>query len=249
MTAQRSVEALRQTILDNKIDVVMIDPFVASHRVTESDNNAIELVAKQWTRLADETNCAVDLAHHVRKTGGAEITSEDALGASALLNAVRASRVLNTMSKEEAKSAGIDAPRTYFKIGDGKMNLAPPAEYAKWHHLESVDLGNAPVNDPFDTEGDNVGVVTQWEWPDPLDGYSERDLEKIFAAVRNGEWRADPQANDWVGKAVGKAVGWQAGRQRERQAADQGADQSVAGERSAGEGKAAGQAARREGLH
>ena len=45
-----------QTISDNQIDVVQIDPFISSHRVTENDNNAIDLVAKTWTGIADVTN-------------------------------------------------------------------------------------------------------------------------------------------------------------------------------------------------
>ena len=50
----------------------------------ENDNNAIDVVAKTWTGIADATNTAIDLAHHSRKTGGAEVTVEDGRGAVAL---------------------------------------------------------------------------------------------------------------------------------------------------------------------
>ena len=75
------VEALVATIRANQIDVVMIDPFISSHQVPENDNNAIDAVAKTWTMIADVTNTAIDLAHHTRKTGGAEVTVEDGRGA------------------------------------------------------------------------------------------------------------------------------------------------------------------------
>ena len=42
--------------------------------------------------IADATNTAIDLAHHSRKTGGAEVTMEDGRGAVVLLNAVRSAR-------------------------------------------------------------------------------------------------------------------------------------------------------------
>jgi AAA domain/Bifunctional DNA primase/polymerase, N-terminal len=199
------VEALHETIIDNKIDVVQIDPFISSHRVTENDNNAIDLVAKTWTRLADITDSAIDLAHHIRKTGGAEATVEDGRGASALLNASRSSRVLNTMSEEEADKAGVTARRAFFKVGDGRINLAPPSDTADWYFMKSVNLGNGPPNDPL--SGDNVGVVTRWAWPDPLDGVTGKDFEKVAAAIRGGKWRENVQAKDWVGHAVAKALG------------------------------------------
>jgi RecA-family ATPase len=151
------VEAVTKTLLDNKIDVLVIDPFVASHRV--NDNNAIELVAKTWAQVADVTNCAVELIHHVRKTGGAEVTVEDGRGASALLSAARSARVLNGMTKEEAGKAGIEAKRHrfFFRVDNGKANLAPP-EATAWFNLASESLAN----------GDRVGVVTNWKCARPV---------------------------------------------------------------------------------
>jgi len=74
-----------------------IDPFISSHRVMENDNSAIDAVAKTWTGIAHATNTAIDLAHHSRKTGGAEVTMEDGRGAVVLLNAVRSARVLSAI--------------------------------------------------------------------------------------------------------------------------------------------------------
>ena len=55
------VDAVIKTIQDEGIDAAIIDPFVSSHRVTENDNNAIELVVKKWAHIADVTNCAMNL--------------------------------------------------------------------------------------------------------------------------------------------------------------------------------------------
>ena len=201
------VEALIQTIKDDKIDVVMIDPFISSHNVMENDNNAIDAVAKAWTGIADVTNTAIDLGHHTRKTGGAEVTVEDGRGAVALLNAVRPARVLNTMTEDEAAKAGItDGRKRYFRITDGKNNNSLPTDKLEWYRSASVDLGNK--EDPKDLlgRGDDMGVVTKWEWPNPLDGVTGADFDKAAAAIRGGKWRKDTQAKDWVGKAVAKAL-------------------------------------------
>ena len=69
-------------------------------------------MAKTWTGIADVTNTAIDLAHHTRKTGGAEVTVEDGRGAVALLNAVRSARVLNMMTEDEAAKAGVTTAAT-----------------------------------------------------------------------------------------------------------------------------------------
>jgi hypothetical protein len=198
--------ALIDTIIANDIDVVQIDPFIASHRVTENDNNAIDMVAKEWTRIADVTGTAIDLVHHSRKVGNNEVTVEDGRGASALLAAVRAARTLNPMSQAEGKKAGVTARRTYFKVDEGgKANLAPAPEAASWYHLESISLGNG--SQIYPDGGDHVGVVVPWKWPDHLAGVTDEDFAKVFEAIRFGKWRENSQAIAWVGNAVAQALG------------------------------------------
>jgi hypothetical protein len=45
------VKAVIETITDNKIDVLIVDPFVTCHRVHENDNAAIGRVAKAWAHI------------------------------------------------------------------------------------------------------------------------------------------------------------------------------------------------------
>ena len=73
------VDALIAQLNERKLDVLIIDPFVSCHRVTENDNNAIDAVTKAWARVADAANCAVELVHRVRK-GEQEVTVESARG-------------------------------------------------------------------------------------------------------------------------------------------------------------------------
>ncbi len=193
-----NVEAIIETIRDLRLDVVIIDPFVSSHRVTENDNNAIDLVAKRWGKIADVTNTAIELVHHTRKTNGAETTVEDGRGAVSLLNAARSARVLNAMTKDERERAAVKPTEAYFRVENGKSNLAPPSEGAEWFHIANMDLGNGDDFEP----SDRVGAVHAWKWPDPFDGVSANDLYAVQKAIDGGRWRENPQAKDWAGKAV-----------------------------------------------
>jgi RecA-family ATPase len=58
---------------------------VSSHKVPENDNGSVDMVLKEWGRVADQANCAVLLVHHVRK-GDQEVTTQlaDAPGAARL---------------------------------------------------------------------------------------------------------------------------------------------------------------------
>lgn len=162
---------------------------------------AIDRVAKAWGKIAEETGCAIELVHHVRKNGGHEVSVENSRGAVALLAAARSARVLNPMSEIEAGKAAVDNRRQYFRADSGKANLAPLAK-AQWYHIVPVPLGNGSHG----RGGDVVGVVTSWRFPDPLENLSSDALEKVQQAVASGRWRRDIQAKDWVGHAIAEAL-------------------------------------------
>ena len=197
------VADLEATILENKIGVAILDPFVAAHRVSENDNGMIEQVAKALAGVADRTRAAVEVVHHVRKTGGAEVTVEDGRGASALLNAARCSRAINQMSQEEADKYGVENRRLYFHAYDGKANLAPPADRRDWFGLVTVDLGNETAARPTD----HVGVVGAWQPPDVLEKITVEHLHEVRRRVGDVEYRKDPQAKEWIGKLVAEVAG------------------------------------------
>lgn len=157
--------------------------------------------------LAETTGCAIELVHHTRKPGfnQSEYSVDDARGASTLMAAVRSARTLNVMTTNEAGKAGIaeERRRLYFRVDNGKANHAPPAEKSTWYHHVSVQLGNGE-NIPH--EGDSVGVVTAWEWPDFREDLTPEDVQAVQQAVAAGEWRENSQAKDWVGKAIAEAL-------------------------------------------
>lgn len=204
------VEALVAELIARKIDVLVVDPFVSSHGVTENDNTAIDAVVKTWASIAKRAGCAIVLVHHSKKLGNEKVTAESSRGASALVSAARVTLVLNRMDKDEAQRFGIVADaerRRLFTVQDDKANRAP-AEDAQWFRLASQNVENSTgQDDPFGEEGDSVGVVTRWFPPDAFEGVTVDDLYRVQQRVDVGQWRADVQAKDWVGKVVADVIG------------------------------------------
>lgn len=197
------VDAVMEAIRLNGIDCMIIDPFVSSHRVSENDNNAIDRVAKTWAKIADECNCSIELVHHVRKSNGGEVTVDDGRGASALLAASRSARVLNQMTDDEAAEAGVKPARAYFRMDNGKSNLAPPPDHSSWFKMIGVPLPNGY----FGFHGDNVGVVDRWRWPDHARSVTTDVVAKMQDAVAaNMACRLDPRAENWVGETVAQVM-------------------------------------------
>ncbi len=191
-------DALSHQIRTMGVDVLVVDPFVSCHRVDENDNGAIDMVAKAWAALANVCNCAVELVHHTRKTNGAEASTQDARGASALLGAARSGRVLNRMTDEMKANAGLrDDPATYFAVDRDKANLAPAGKRV-WRRMASYTLPN----------GDSVGVAEAWEFPDAFDGITTADLLQVQHALDGKQMRYSDQAGDeWAGCCVAEVLG------------------------------------------
>jgi len=201
------VEGIVSEINEKEIDVLIVDPFVTTHEVTENDNGAIARVAYQWSDIADRTGCAILLVHHARKTNGGEVTAEDSRGGIALVGAARIVRVLNPMTTAEAEEFGVspDDRLSHVRLGDGKANLSRRSERGNWFRLVSVPLGNGSGNMDF---GDEVAVATEWRPPSrsARATLSAEQIAAVKAEVAQGEHRLDMRSPIWVGNAVTVAL-------------------------------------------
>ena len=205
------VAAIVENIKRHGIGLVIVDPFVACHAVSENDNAKLEKVTRAWAQIANETNCAVELVHHFRKSNGAEPTADDVRGASAIVSAARSVRILSGMTQEQADQAGVKDRLLHFAVSFGKANLFPRSETLDWYRMVSVGLGNGAGR-----PGDEVGVVTPWKWPNALDGLHVADLRKVQDVVAAREWAENVQSRDWVGYAVASALGLNADDKRDK---------------------------------
>lgn len=191
------IEALVAELTANRIDVLIVDPFVSSHQVDENDNSKIDAIAKAWAEVATRAFCSIVLVHHAKKLEGKKVTSEASRGGSSLTSATRSTMVLNRMTEDEAKAFGIKESdrRRYFNVGDDKHNRSP-AGLVDWYFMDSVRLGNGGMEG-----GDSVGVATPWSPPSSGDMTPEQ-VRKLQVEVSRGSWREDTRSPSWAGHAV-----------------------------------------------
>ena len=200
------VAEITEVIREEKIDVAIFDPLVTLHNTSELLSATMDPVIREvFAAIANETNCAVELAHHTRKkaTGQDEYTAADARGSSGIVDAVRMMRVTNPMSKQEAEGFGIDEleRESYFRVTKGKTNMTRRGS-SKWYHFNNVTLPNGDAEK--DIPGDDVGVLSSWEPPSlevPITPDDRQWVRELVTA--NSFLREDQRSKDWVGKPLG----------------------------------------------
>jgi len=140
---KRTVRDIIKFCTDNNVEVVFMDPLVSLHDNNENDNTNMDAVVAILRRIAGTAGVGIYFAHHSRKGATAGTVDENARGASALVNAVRASYGLSGMTEEEAQKfqlSSADERSRLVRLDSGKRNYAPRAIDAEWFRLESVEL-------------------------------------------------------------------------------------------------------------
>jgi RecA-family ATPase len=171
------VQQISDAIGEKGLDLVIFDPLVTMHSVSEMDPGKMDAVIRLFAGIADEHNAAIELAHHVRKPApgsAGDYDVHDIRGVQAITDAVRAARILNRMNTKDAEAAGCDEAQRLlrFRVDRAKGNYSP-AQAATWRQLVSIEIAN----------GDAVGVVAPWEFP----GQGEPTPEKALADRRADE--------------------------------------------------------------
>jgi RecA-family ATPase len=168
------VRQISNAIGENQIDLAAFDPLVCLHSTSEADPVKMDAVIRIFAGIADEHDASIELNHHVRKPAAgieADIDLHDIRGAMAITDAVRAARVLNRMSRNDAENAGVDeiVRSAHFRVDRCKGNYSPP-QAAVWRRFINIPLPN----------GDDVGVVTPWDFP----SQGVQTPEKMAADIR-----------------------------------------------------------------
>ncbi len=193
----------------NKIDALVIDPFVSSHSLpNENDNAAVDLLMKEqgWGGIVQAADIGVEHVHHSRKVKGErEIGSADARGASAQNYGWRDGRVLNFMSDFHGDQFKIPQAERwrYFQVDSDTPRMSARQD-AQWRKLVSMDLGNTDEHG----RSDNVGVVTGWTPPVAVE-FAEDDernalVDRILAMIDSGEKITKRSGGDYTVKKLAK---------------------------------------------
>ncbi|MEW8525530.1 MAG: AAA family ATPase [Candidatus Thiodiazotropha endolucinida] len=163
------VEPLKEFITEQNIKALFLDPRISTHNSNENDNNKLDKVANIYKALARETEVAINIAHHTRKSGsenlghGSELIAGDAeagRGASSFKDAARGILTLARMSHKTAEHLGIDNSQQgrYFRMDQGKQNQDVLDKSVIWYYMESVLIPN----------GESVGVPVRKNMAPPV---------------------------------------------------------------------------------
>jgi RecA-family ATPase len=198
------IDHMIEKIKANDICFVSIDPWVGANDIQENDNGAMNEAVSKARLIADKTDCGICLVHHIRKSNGEEVTVDHIRGASALIGAARAARVINRVTEEEAMRLGVkpEEARGIFRVDNAKANLTLPALKATYRQMQTVTLGN----------GENVGACAPFAMPDLFDGVSTKDVMRVQQAVGRAAadglpMRQSMQAKGWAGHQIGDLLG------------------------------------------
>lgn len=137
-------------IKDHGIELIVIDPFVSSHRSSENDNSKIDDVVQIYKSIAAITGCAIVLVHHTRKGSGDEApTIEASRGGKALSDGCRVGEIILPLPQADKKLFGLsdDEARDIVRMDSVKANYSRKGA-GIYFKLESVKLPN----------GDWIGV-------------------------------------------------------------------------------------------
>ena len=203
ITNDDMLAAMIRVVKQNNIGAIILDPFVSAHLVNENNNGSIQAVVAMLRKLARDTNSSVQLVHHIRKGNGDDATIDSVRGAGSLIGAARAARVINRITPDDAIALGVDEHEALgiFRVDDGKANLAPPSDKAVYRRMQSVEIAN----------GEHIGVATEFKLPDLFDGVTTKNLYNVQRTIGKAEeadhaYRANAQADNWVGKAVAEEL-------------------------------------------
>jgi hypothetical protein len=200
-------DVLIEQMKQRKIDVLVIDPFVTCHAVSENSNEQINVVVSAWRDVAHHANAAIELVHHANKAGSGD-SIKDGRGASAFADGIRGGRVLAPLSFEDGEKMGLtpeETSRITRVMNGAKPNMQPRGIHASYFKMVSVPLNNG--NDAY-PDGDEIGVATDWQPPDAFDGVKLDDLAKVQDAISTADHApaSNPNNSNWAGYIVAEVL-------------------------------------------
>jgi hypothetical protein len=149
------LEAMRETILRERIELLILDPFAELHTLNELDNGQMRMVTAAIRDLAEATGCAILLIAHTRKMERGDSQTylgdlEGLRGASSQGGVVRAGATLYTPPAKDEKVWQFDHPRAeYARLDFAKNNFGRKRIKPAWYHRIGVKIAN----------GEYVGVL------------------------------------------------------------------------------------------
>ena len=209
------VAVLKQIIVANKLDVLVLDPIAELHELEENDNVQMSKLMGMVRSVARETKTAILLLHHASKASvdaGKKSAATATRGAGAIVNSARVSMVLNEMTAKDAEDFGIPADERalYGELTRPKANMGPRTFGGDFVKVELVPFGNGDA----DNDEDVVAVSTAWK---PSPGSQVERVGDMVLAVQvlqslppqERRTKGASRADYAVAKALGLDLGYE----------------------------------------
>lgn len=216
VTATPMLEEIIQTIIERKIDIVIVDPFAETFAGDENSNSELKWAAVLWREVARRTNCSVLLVHHAKKYAQNMAGDMDASrGGGALAGVARVVSTMFSMTDEEFDTHEKEIKKQFKEKGDrsrfiryddAKATFSVMSPAARWFHKVSIGIGNGGDGFPED----EVGVLIPWSAPDPFSSIdvtvANHVLDEIAVGVRNDD--GEPTGNPYSPSNQGGSKRW-----------------------------------------
>lgn len=156
------VENLRKQVEELKLDVVILDPFVQMHYVTESSNDEISraMVAMRSVGSGNYP-AAIHIVHHNRKPAANNSHQagdlNSARGASSMGGEAHFFFTLTDMSDSDGEKMNIpeDDRSSFLRLDDAKRKMAP-VQGARWFQRYGEMM-------PYGLMGEEIGILIPYE--------------------------------------------------------------------------------------
>lgn len=206
------LERLIETIKQNDIGCIIVDPFAETFEGDENSNSEVKWAGILWREVARRTSTSVMLVHHTKKYAGGMAGDADASrGGGALIGTARTMSTLFSMTADEADAMGIKPEDRvkYVRFDDAKGNHNLMTGKARWFEKVSVQLNNGRGMIP----GDDVGALVPWAPPGLMAAFSVEQLNRVLDVIdfglrdedgkRTGElYGAHHNSKNYAGKVV-----------------------------------------------
>jgi hypothetical protein len=208
ITEPKVYPSLVQTIKENHIDIVVVDPFAETFSLDENSNNELKEAGIIWRNIARETQTALMLVHHTKKYASGMAGDVDAArGASALIGIARIVCTLFPMTEKEGEllltddedsNAGLSDDERQdrrsrlrarmLRFDDAKANLNLTSTIARWFRKDTIKLHNGSWDDPNDLDNppDEVGTLVPIKLKRSTKDFLEEDIKRFLRAVDVG---------------------------------------------------------------
>ena len=191
-------DKIKSFCIEQDIDVLALDPLANMTAGAPETNEVFKELMRRLSMLADDCQMSIEIVHHTRKLNGmGAIDADSVRGGSSLIASVRAARLLNGMTADEAVKAGLTTHTNHFRVDDAKNNLSKPSDKANWYERVSVQLDNS----------DSVAVVVPWSYPDAFSGVTNREARKIQVRIDQERPRFHHASSEWCGRIVAEELG------------------------------------------